>query len=221
MSAKMMKICPSCKAENDASAIECKICGMDLVSVSPRNTTAGNAPKSPVRPSSSGSNTAPGQRMIKLCPECRNVNSPQAQKCGICGESLIGVLPSVPNAGLRNQPSAGKQAPVWKLISVNGAYQYAFPADKNTFMIGREAEMADFLSNHLYVSRQQAELTVTGKEVSIRNVSRSNPTFVNNEALEHDAIRKLNENDEIGLGGKVIDGKRQPQAAYFILKVKA
>ena len=68
------------------------------------------------------------------------------------------------------------------------------------------------------ISRQQAKLTIVASKVFIENLSKTNKTFVNNTAIEDGTPTALNDGDEIGLGGKVIDGVRQAQAAYLIFR---
>ena len=92
--------------------------------------------------------------------------------------------------------------------------------DKPLIFLGREAELKDYLKNKLFVSRHHAELTVIGNKVFIKNLSKTNKTFINNEEILSDTPVELHEGDEIGLGGKIVAGNRQEQAAYFIFRVK-
>ena len=88
-------------------------------------------------------------------------------------------------------------------------------------ILGREAELKKYLQTKSYVSRRQARLTVTEDGVLIENLSRTNKTYLNNEELPDGAPAALRDGDEIGLGGKVIGGSRQEQAAYFSFRRKA
>ena len=58
-------------------------------------------------------------------------------------------------------------------------------------------------------------------KVFVENLSRTNKTFLNNEEILDGTPTAIQNGDEIGLGGKVIDGSRQDQAAYFIFQVKS
>ena len=44
---------------------------------------------------------------------------------------------------------------------------------------------------------------------------------MNNEEISSETPTAVNNGDEIGLGGKVINGTRQENAAYFVFQVKA
>lgn len=63
-------------------------------------------------------------------------------------------------------------------------------------------------------------MTFEAGKVFIENISETNPTFLNNAPLERGQRVLVKAGDEIGLGGMMIDGKRQGQAAYFVLKEK-
>jgi len=77
--------------------------------------------------------------------------------------------------------------------------------------------MSDYLINKKYVGRSQAKLTINNNELWIENLSGTNPTFVNNKKITEKT--KLSDGDEIGLGGIVINGSRQEQAAYFLVRI--
>ena len=71
------------------------------------------------------------------------------------------------------------------------------------------------------MSRQHAKLTVVADKVFIENLSRTNKTFINNEEVPDGTPTALQNGDEIGLGGKIIEGSRQDKAAYLIFRVKS
>lgn len=77
--------------------------------------------------------------------------------------------------------------------------------------------MGDYLHTKGYVSRTHAKLMIDENGLYIENLSKTNPTFINN--IELSEKTRLNDGDEIGFGGKVINGKRQEKAAYFIVKI--
>ena len=93
--------------------------------------------------------------------------------------------------------------------------------DQVVTVIGREAQLKEYLSSKVYVSRQHAKLTVVAEKVFIENLSQTNKTFLNNEEISSETPTAVNNGDEIGLGGKVINGARQENAAYFVFQVKA
>jgi pSer/pThr/pTyr-binding forkhead associated (FHA) protein len=79
--------------------------------------------------------------------------------------------------------------------------------------------MRDYLAAKPYVSRGHATLTMVNDDVYIQNISETNRTFVNNTPIPHDASVLLKNGDKIGLGGKVLEGKRRNNAAYFVFEV--
>jgi pSer/pThr/pTyr-binding forkhead associated (FHA) protein len=86
--------------------------------------------------------------------------------------------------------------------------------------VGREAELKEYLQNKMFVSRHHAKLTMVAGEVFIENLSGTNKTFLNNVEIPDGTPTALSDGDEIGLGGKVVNGSRQADAAYFVYRVK-
>ena len=74
--------------------------------------------------------------------------------------------------------------------------------------------MQEYLSSKMYVSRNHAEITLSEGRLFIRNLSRSNGTYVNNQRID-DEIHELHEGDEVAFGGFVLNGEMQSEAAYF------
>ena len=85
--------------------------------------------------------------------------------------------------------------------------------DKPLVVVGREADLKEYLQSKLYVSRQHARMTVVADKVFIENLSRTNKTYLNNEEIPDGTPTALGNGDEIGLGGKEIDGSRQDKRA--------
>ena len=87
----------------------------------------------------------------------------------------------------------------------------------NKITIGRENTMSEYLSTKSYVSRSHAVVTIVNNELYIENLSNTNFTYVNNKKITEKT--KLNDGDEIGLGGTNLNGKCQEQAAYFLVRI--
>ena len=67
------------------------------------------------------------------------------------------------------------------------------------------------------MSRQHAKLIKReADKVFIENLCGTNYTFVNNQRIAERTELKLD--DEIGLGGNEVNGKRQDEAAYLVLR---
>lgn len=199
MELKKYKLCPQCKARNRATSVECEKCETDLTGI-PVVTDGGSG--TPV--------TDNNTELVRVCDECGAENPAQSRKCLSCGEDISHVIPG--------SPKPKQETVTYALESVDCSFRAEF--DKPVCYIGRETEMKEYLADKLFVSRQQAELQILNNKVFIKNVSKTNKTFVNNEPVPDDKPVQLTDGDEIGLGGKVIGGERQSKAAYLIFRLK-
>jgi pSer/pThr/pTyr-binding forkhead associated (FHA) protein len=147
---------------------------------------------------------------FKVCPACGEHNPPALLECRKCETDLTGV---------KVADDAKPTGPVARLQALDG--RFSFSITKPVTIIGRESEMSDYLAEKTYVSRKHAKVTMTDGAVSIENLSGTNHTFINNMPIPCDAPVLLKNGDEIGLGGKAVNGERQAQAAYFLFEVLA
>ena len=201
------KVCPECGKRNSPNLLECRYCEADLTGVKVIDSTAAESTKD--TPSSTA--TTVETELARIC-ECGARNAPQARKCKVCGEDISDILPV-------QVEKEAKKAFSYELRSYDGAFSVTI--DKPLVVVGRETELKEYLQTKVYVSRQHARLTVVADKVFVENMSRTNKTFLNNEEIPDGTPTALKSGDEIGLGGKVIDGSRQDQAAYFIFQVKS
>lgn len=201
------KVCPECGKRNSPNLLECRYCEADLTGVKVVDSTAAESTKD--TPSSTA--TTVETELARIC-ECGVRNAPQARKCKACGEDISDILPVQVEKEV-------KKAFSYELKSYDGAFSVTI--DKPLVVVGRETELKEYLQTKVYVSRQHARLTVVADKVFVENMSRTNKTFLNNEEIPDGTPTALKSGDEIGLGGKVIDGSRQDQAAYFIFQVKS
>ncbi len=202
MALEKYKICPSCGEHNPPVLLECRRCESDLTGVRVVDATTEQVQKETVT-ETEGTQSA----LVRIC-ECGATNPPQARKCNTCGEDISDIRPTY-NTDKRFS---------YSLSSIDGAMVEHF--DEPVTILGREAGLKEFLLNRSYVSRRHAKLTVVAEKVFIENLGATNRTFVNNKPIESDTPTALNDGDEIGLGGKTIEGKRQELAAYFIFQVR-
>jgi pSer/pThr/pTyr-binding forkhead associated (FHA) protein len=100
------------------------------------------------------------------------------------------------------------------MASLDGAYVFELKEGEN--IVGREHGMKDYLLNKPYVSRKHAIFTLNDGKIYVENYSGTNFTFVNNQKITEKTELKVN--DEIGLGGNEVNGKRQDGAAYLALR---
>lgn len=196
------KVCPFCKTKNVPTLLECINCETDLTMVKitdeatermwTENTTA---------------QSAASVKWVRLC-ECGAKNPANARKCGSCNEDISDITP-IPDTEEKQSVS------IYVLSSIDGRYAYKMTTDGVT--IGRENIMSEYLSAKSYVSRAHAKLFLTEGELYIENVSSTNFTYVNNKKILEKT--RLQDGDEVGLGGTNVNGKRQEQAAYFMVRI--
>ena len=195
------KICPSCHEKNEPTLLECIYCEADLTRV---KITDEESERMQENNSIAEQQTA---ELVRIC-ECGAKNPPNARKCSSCGEDISDITPTPDTA---EKPSGT----TFVLSSTDGQYAYKLTSDE--IIIGRENVMSEYLSVKSYVSRSHARLSIINGELFIENMSNTNFTYVNNQKITEKT--RLNDGDEIGLGGTSTNGKTQSMAAYFIVRI--
>lgn len=195
------KLCPSCKTKNEPTLLECMNCEADLTMV---KITDEETEKMLAENATAQSEAA--VKWVRVC-ECGAKNPPNARKCTSCGEDISDITPIQDEA--EEQSSS-----VYVLSSLDGKYAYKMAADE--VIIGRENIMGEYLSAKSYVSRAHAKLILAEDGLYIENMSSTNFTYVNNRKILEKT--KLQDGDEVGLGGTNVNGRRQEQAAYFLVR---
>lgn len=197
------KICPSCKAKNPPALFECMNCEADLtgVKITDEETERMIAENAAAQAETS-------KKIVRVC-ECGTKNPPNARKCSFCNEDISDITPTP------DDEKEKTEAVTFVLSSLDGKFAYKVTTDDIT--IGRENTMSEYLSVKSYVSRSHARLTKVNGELFIENLSNTNFTYVNNKKITEKT--KLQDGDEIGLGGTNINGKCQEQAAYFLVRI--
>lgn len=194
------KVCPVCGMRNKPNMIECLGCETDLTSVKATDEEAENAKNNSQEMEVSQSQV----EYVRVC-DCGCVNSATAKKCADCGEDISDIAPTM---------SMQRNECTFVMASLDGTF--VFEIKEGEALIGREHEMKEYLMSKPYVSRQHAKLIKEEGRVFIENLSGTNFTFVNNERIVERT--ELKADDEIGLGGNEINGKRQDEAAYLVLR---
>lgn len=200
------KICPSCQTKNDPTLLECFTCEADLTRV---KVTDEEAEKMHEENATSAATYSGKQNMVRIC-ECGQKNPPNARKCSACDEEISDITPT-PDTSLEE---TSENTQVFVLSSHDGQYVYRITAEE--VVVGREQGMSAYLAQKSYVSRSHAKLTIENGELFVENLSSTNYTYVNNQRISQKT--KLKDEDELGLGGTSINGARQNEAAYFIVR---
>lgn len=201
------KICPSCHQKNEPTLLECLYCEADLtrVKITDEETEKMLEENAVSTPAPSSKTT-----MVRVC-DCGEKNPANARKCRACNEDISDITPTP-----EELPEAEeKKTPIYVLSSLDG--QYAFRMDSEETVIGRENTMSEYLASKSYVSRAHAKLCVEDGSFLIENLSGTNFTYVNNKKIA--GKTKLENGDELGLGGTNVGGKCQSEAAYFIVRI--
>ncbi len=195
---KKYKVCPLCGRRNPPKMLECIGCEADLSNVCIIDSEIEQ------RQSEESVESVTVPKMIRIC-DCGVANPVNVRKCINCGEAISDI---VPVEDVETEENNMRYA----FISLDGVYTYEVVAAE--IVIGREAAMQDYLVSKPYVSRKHAMIIVRSGRLYIRNISRTNYTYVNNEKIP-DGDFELRDGDEIGLGGHGHNGSRQEEAAYF------
>jgi len=194
------KICPVCGMHNKPNMIECLGCETDLTSVKATDEEAEKAKDD----NQENEVLKPKEEYVRVC-DCGCVNSATAKRCADCGEDISDIAPTMNMQG--NECT-------FVMVSLDGTF--VFEIKEGEALIGREHEMKEYLMSKPYVSRRHAKLIKEADKVFIENLSGTNFTFVNNKRIAERTELKLN--DEIGLGGNEVNGMRQDEAAYLVLR---
>ena len=198
------KICPVCHEKNSPAVLECVECGNDLMGVRIVDETFIEEQRK------TESETALAQTgdLVRVC-DCGAENEMSARKCSVCGEDISDIILTA--------RKKSNEALKFLLVSFDDAVklELTYPSEH---IIGRENELAEYLSAKSFVSRRHAKLTVTSEGVFVENLSKANGTYINNEKIDDGTAYKLCVNDEVGLGGFVNQNGRQELAAYFVVR---
>lgn len=197
------KICPSCNTKNEPTLLECVNCETDLTMVKITDEETER-----ILTENSAVQSMAAVKWIRVC-ECGAHNPVNARKCCLCGDDISDITP-IPDK------EEEQKAIAYVLISLDGKYVYKMTDGQ--VIIGRENIMGEYLSAKSYVSRAHAELVLTKGELYIENMSSTNFTYVNNRRILEKT--RLKDGDEVGVGGMNINGRRQEQAAYFLVRIR-
>lgn len=192
------KICPSCGTKNPPTVLECITCETDLTAVRAVDESSEKLQTEPSTDSKSG-------KIVRIC-DCGAKNLPSARKCSQCGEDLSDILPTPDQ----------EETMHYRFVSEDGVYTYEMT--ENKIIIGRENIMKEYLTSKNYVSRNHAEITISDGKLYVKNLSKANGTYINNIKMDDD-LHELCDGDKLSLGGCEVQGSRQTNAAYFLVRI--
>ena len=186
-----------CFAPNPPAARKCRVCFSDISHVIPTRPDGSMPPpaEEPKRPK---------PQEVTPRAETPRAETPRAE---------------TPVAEDRQRPMAeteGISIPRYYLDAHGGGYSFSVPRGET--VIGRAAEMGEYLSTKTYVSRNHCKLILEEGGLYVVNLSRTNYTYCNG-ARVGDRL-KLRHGDELGLGGIVVEGKPQSRAGIFTVRVE-
>lgn len=206
------KVCPACGTHNNPLFLECINCEADLQNIPVVDEEIEQAAAQKV---GQCAEINPSTSMVRVC-DCGAKNSVQARRCSSCGEDISMIIPTPDTTTATDNASNVQQ---YVLSSLDGTFTYKIK--DGTTVIGRENEMREYLASKPYVSRIHAKLSLDTEAASltIKNSNTTNYTFVNNQMISGDMAVKLKDGDEVGLGGNEQNGLRQPDAAYFLVRI--
>ena len=147
------------------------------------------------------------KKPVRICDECGTENTSQERKCKQCGEDISDIIPTI------SQKQNNKLF-TYELRVVDGSLSVSI--DKTVLVIGREADLKEYLGKKMFVSRHHAELTIVAGKVFIKNLSNTNKTYINNEEISNDKPHPLMNGDEIVWEARLFPETRQDHAAYFL-----
>lgn len=198
------KICPTCGEQNDPRSMECMSCSTDLMGISIIDTDEQVKKQEDESEKTESSSNGEQPKYVRVCT-CGEVNPVQMRKCQKCSEDLSDIVPTA-------QEEINEKK--YQLSEIGGSYVYPIPV--GNIVIGREHGMRECLCGKQFVSRVHAKLSTEDGKLYIENLSGTNYTYVNNIKIPSGKVQ-LNAGDELALGGIVINGRRQEEAAYFLV----
>jgi hypothetical protein len=126
---------------------------------------------------------------VLICPECRELNSPQANFCSACGARLAhddarttGSLATV-HADTNSEDGLPRGAEAFLMLQGGQEAGSWFRIDRTVTTIGRHPE-SDIFLNDVTVSRRHAEILYTNAEFHLKDVGSLNGTYVDRERVD-------------------------------------
>ncbi len=200
------KLCPVCGTKNIPVLFECLSCEADLTGV---KITDEATEKMAEVLAQDAEKPSMSPVLVRIC-DCGVSNLANARKCSACGEDISDITPEEECCAEAQQSTS-----TFLLESVDGTFSYQI--ENGDITIGREHSLREYLASKRFVSRIHATLTLDQDGLFVENLSQTNFTYVNNQRITDRVV--LKHGDELALGGNAINGQRQSDAAYFIVRM--
>jgi len=213
----LVRLCDACFAKNPPNARKCLLCGEDIADILPTPDTAkaekfdgAATPVIPLNPET------PETPEIPEIPETPVISeaAEASDEIGL-SETPPSDKPSdtIPVTALNTELTSLPFTVI--LTSDDGSFSYTLTSERT--VLGRSEEASEYLTAKPYVSRVHCVITVTGEGVFLEDLNNTNYSFVNNTRAVGRV--KLENGDSLSLGGLLVGGKRQLNAAYFTVTV--
>ena len=179
----------------------------------------------------------------RKCPNCGSIHSYREKRCS-CGMLLLTQPPVLLN-GCEEQKTGQKEdrkeeqntehkngqnygqkeeqnpepneesKELYKLCTEDGLFSISL-AEGDEFIVGRKNAGGKYLQDKSYVSGMHVKIKVSGGEVIMTHIGKTNPTLVNGRMIEPDKPIRLSPGDFIALGAKEGQGIHK-EVGYFRL----
>lgn len=140
--------------------------------------------------------------LVKICPVCKTAcRSPYPMECPLCFEdlSMVPVTEESVNSQSVSTDDIAHQRSTWVFVSEDGQARLPIKSG-DTFDIGREHTLKEYLSRFSMVGRLQARLTADNDKLTITNLGRTNRIMVDRAIIWEDQVAELNNDSKVILG---------------------
>ncbi|MBO4901949.1 MAG: FHA domain-containing protein [Lachnospiraceae bacterium] len=192
----MVKVCPKCKQNNQASADVCRSCGFNLIMVAPALIDE----------------SAYSEERYLICPVCRAKNplgkgqsAGDIRYCRACDQDDIR---NATEDDIKYERAEGFQNPAGETVQetgdagtvlklVNEKEKRCISINEGEHIIGKEGDVdAEYFSTCRYVSREHAHISVEKHSIRVKDSS-TNGTRVNDRTLRPGEWVELKNGDRI------------------------
>ncbi len=193
------KRCPQCRNLFLAKILQCPIDETDLTRI-------------PIGIRTADTHQEPEEvTYVKRCNYCGAINDFDLCNCSGCGEDISDCQPIT-----REEAESG--VPTFRLVSIDEECSCLLP--QGSTFLGADETLSEYLERKEYVSGKHAEILVEGNRIWIKDISKTNPITVCNKIISKNDYFELHCGDVVGLGGAIINGEYQEDAAFLRVEIE-